>query len=560
MITKYSSSQVNYDELFDEAEARLSELGESNVEIKTLDNYFSHLRDLIYGPNDCLLKSDKPEDKIKIQNGYKFLRLPVDEPRFIINANTREIIVPEEFKKNGIAVIGDEAAEVLFFEVDRFYDAMDLAMLKTEIYWHNPSTPNDMNRTESFLNIVESNPNTGDEKLVFGWPISSNITREAGKITFSVRFYHEDEVNNDGTVSIKYSLATLPQTVFVNNGLVHSDNAMQDNRFYDILESRIWNTSNINNNTKPNAPHIVVYSDENNTIQSYTGGTIVTVDNNIVDEFKLYVQGDANVSSAITYKWYREGEPDPLTNEAQLAENLINITEAISGVTQYYNAQGVQSQSEFSKDDGYTYIKVCGYTLKNGENLTPGTYYPLITNNLNNRKKTINLEGKELCWVITGPETIDENIFKDNKEVEVNKTINMDEKYSYSWTDTTGETTSGSSFTPEREGQYEVIISNSKNGATISQTESFMAYEPIGGFTVTISQNENTLVANLNREIKTDYEEVEYVWSIVNGNVLEEYTTNTLSEAQPGVMYKVVVTIRKGSKLSAKAEDTHTAE
>jgi hypothetical protein len=39
--------------------------------------------------------------------------------------------VPDEFKKNGISVLGDEVAEILFFEVDRFYDSTDLS--QTEI-------------------------------------------------------------------------------------------------------------------------------------------------------------------------------------------------------------------------------------------------------------------------------------------------------------------------------------------------------------------------------------------------------------------------------------------
>lgn len=34
----------------------------------------------------------------------KYTMLPLDEPHFVINANTRAINIPDEFKKNGIAV------------------------------------------------------------------------------------------------------------------------------------------------------------------------------------------------------------------------------------------------------------------------------------------------------------------------------------------------------------------------------------------------------------------------------------------------------------------------
>ena len=52
----------------------------------------------------------------------KFTMLPLEELTddvFIINANTRGINVPNNFKKNGIAVQGDHAAEVVYFKIDR---------------------------------------------------------------------------------------------------------------------------------------------------------------------------------------------------------------------------------------------------------------------------------------------------------------------------------------------------------------------------------------------------------------------------------------------------------
>ena len=43
-----------------------------------------------------------------------------------INANTRAITIPTELKMLGIA--GDNIAEIVFFEIDRFFDTMDFSL------------------------------------------------------------------------------------------------------------------------------------------------------------------------------------------------------------------------------------------------------------------------------------------------------------------------------------------------------------------------------------------------------------------------------------------------
>ena len=52
--------------------------------------------------------------------------MPFDEPLFEIDANSRTIKVPDEFKKNGVGVRGDHWAEVLYFAIDQYYDYQDL--------------------------------------------------------------------------------------------------------------------------------------------------------------------------------------------------------------------------------------------------------------------------------------------------------------------------------------------------------------------------------------------------------------------------------------------------
>ena len=54
-----------------------------------------------------------------------FAHLPSNEPRFIIDANSREINIPFEFSFLG--VIGDHKAETIYFEIDRYFDDEDLS-------------------------------------------------------------------------------------------------------------------------------------------------------------------------------------------------------------------------------------------------------------------------------------------------------------------------------------------------------------------------------------------------------------------------------------------------
>ena len=57
---------------------------------------------------------------------YKYFLMPLDEPMFEIDANTRKITVPQHFAKNGVGVHGDHMAEILYFSIDRYFDYQDL--------------------------------------------------------------------------------------------------------------------------------------------------------------------------------------------------------------------------------------------------------------------------------------------------------------------------------------------------------------------------------------------------------------------------------------------------
>lgn len=143
-----------------------------------------------------------------IKNG-KYTRLPLDENLFEIDADTRNIAVPPVFAQNGISVQSDEVAETLYFKIDRYYDATDLATQNVFIEWKNAA---DEGVSIPWVFDIESEPNY----IIFGWPLSSRITSVAGPVQFAVRFYTQDEGAPD---RLTYSFSTLTQTATIKPGL-----------------------------------------------------------------------------------------------------------------------------------------------------------------------------------------------------------------------------------------------------------------------------------------------------------------------------------------------------
>lgn len=229
MITYINSTNANkYSSLFSEAEEILANYWKSikvdpedenrfgkKVDgvyphgINSLNTYFSWIKDLVDMGTGTLEidRGEKDADDNPIlskvdYDGMKFTILPLDEDVFTIDANTRRITVPTSFANNGISVQSDEISEVIYFKVDRFYDATDLYMQDIMIEWKAPNGFSGY--SVPTIKILDETANY----VVFGWALSSKITSKAGNITFAVRFYQYDQELS----KIKYSLSTLTQT------------------------------------------------------------------------------------------------------------------------------------------------------------------------------------------------------------------------------------------------------------------------------------------------------------------------------------------------------------
>ncbi len=146
-----------------------------------------------------------------LTTGKKFaFLLPLDEPRFEINVDTREIQIPKEFAK-GVGVQGDVISETILFRINRFVDAKDLYEVN-HIYVQWQFGP-DNAPTAKGVSEVQFRHIENQDYLVFAWPLTSKVTNNFGNLKFTVRFMDD----KDGAVV--YSLNTKAATVIINKAL-----------------------------------------------------------------------------------------------------------------------------------------------------------------------------------------------------------------------------------------------------------------------------------------------------------------------------------------------------
>lgn len=185
MITKTMNLDGAYQEVFDE----IREKSHGALDINNIEGYFGNLLEIT--------ALDK-----------KYLRLPVDEPLFAIDANSRKIDIPSEFKSNGLSVQGDHLAETVFFSIDRYFDYMDLSTCDISINWKMGT---ETGKTQNFIMSTDIIPGA----IVFGWPVNNTITVKSGSLQFAVEFSKKDDGNN-----LLYAFNTLAANINIKDGLI----------------------------------------------------------------------------------------------------------------------------------------------------------------------------------------------------------------------------------------------------------------------------------------------------------------------------------------------------
>lgn len=215
------------DHLYDTLFAEIRE--QTSYTIYTLEDYFGQLGNIV-------------EWVSRNMDYAYFLRLPTDEDFFEINANSRMISVPSNYRSHGIAVVGDTYAETLWFKIDKYYDLQDFgdANVQVRIYWELPGTKEKGYSTPIFKDIQSE-----ARYLIFPWVIPSILTQNAGNLQFTISLFKLDSE----AVTTIYEFNTLPQTVSIKATLPHATQT-DDNTAFGSLIERLTNSS------KPGAEYI----------------------------------------------------------------------------------------------------------------------------------------------------------------------------------------------------------------------------------------------------------------------------------------------------------------
>lgn len=139
------------------------------------------------------------------QNGTYF-PIPEVEKIYKIDLNTRRCEAPSH-----LSVTDDHQAEIIFFEVDRYFDKQDLAALTCVISYVNASG-------EYYIYPVpckDTITKRDEGKMIIPWVIDSDVTWGAGAVRFAFKFY---EINPE-TLEYSYALSTVPAITKVLEGL-----------------------------------------------------------------------------------------------------------------------------------------------------------------------------------------------------------------------------------------------------------------------------------------------------------------------------------------------------
>lgn len=122
------------------------------------------------------------------------MRIPTYEPVYEIDLNTRKISAPPF-----IGVEGDHEAEYIFFQVDRYFDGLDLSDAIGIIVFKNA-------KNEEYYQVIPYyDIYSIKDKIIFPWVIQAPAALYGGVVSFSVKFFKIDPTSKQ----IIYELNTL---------------------------------------------------------------------------------------------------------------------------------------------------------------------------------------------------------------------------------------------------------------------------------------------------------------------------------------------------------------
>jgi hypothetical protein len=225
-----------------------------------MSNYEEQLNSII-GDDEASTKSENVVDATNLS--------PEDIKSFVVNNRTINIPI----YVTDIVVQGDTNSRIITFELNRYFDGVDLSLTTITIDYKNS---NGLTGSDNVSNII-----TTEDKLYFDWTITSELTINSGEVSIAIDCYDTDINNN-----VIYRWQTVPLTFnvlenlkIINDAIAltyESEKSFVDN-YYDnttvLSDIHDTNESVIITNRTINMPiyeDIVVSQDNNSQIISFT--------------------------------------------------------------------------------------------------------------------------------------------------------------------------------------------------------------------------------------------------------------------------------------------------
>lgn len=564
MITKNHPSA--YTELFSKAQAALAQYGSNdtfkNATISNIDDYFA-----------CLAELARIEDAHPEQIDPIFTILPATESTFNIDADKRTILIPDNFARYGVGVQGDEIAEILYFSIDRYFDAMDLAEMDIIVQWkHSEDKDNVSNLSATYKKSLTLQPG----KIVFGWPISSEITERSGNIQFSIRFYRRDEQSKE----LIYSFSTLTATIKIQSGLdfeLDEDSTNAAINMSQKIYNNLRNSKKIVTGYKIAAPVFeAYYTKDGDEFVTANGNLTYNLPQTFVVKASIPASVDAAVEqvsgSGLAYIWRKQGDDTDLLGstiykvdpKTHYNPNEIYYTKEADGTYKVYYIVGDNNPFDDTNAEGNELVLYTRHSSFEPQNA--GTYYAIANN--------IYVPGayattQSATWVVPAPVnpefsygeltnivTLDE---ENGTAIEVAASVSDGGALTTAWyrsdepdfsaaAPIAGAT--GSEYVATAEGYYYVEAKNVKNNSTATaiSAATWAKYEASVPAIISVS-GQTTLGGTIKVEVETPAhsESLSYQWKTESDQSIAGATSAEYTPTATGVYRCAVTNAYKGT-------------
>lgn len=178
---------------------------------------------MITNPNDYYGLLYQIQDK-NFPLKYPALPSPEDESLVQVDLNSRTI----DNKNNYITVEGDHAAEIIYFEVNRYFDTIDLTNMMCIIQYINADNEKRIYPVP-YYDVI-----THKDKIIFPWVLNYSATKKSGEINYMITFYKIEKNTNN----LLYNLNTLPSKIQVYSKL-NLDSIVKEDDYYVIDDSQV---------------------------------------------------------------------------------------------------------------------------------------------------------------------------------------------------------------------------------------------------------------------------------------------------------------------------------